>query len=276
MQFASRILSNVEVSPRYWRIRLTAPQEFISARPGQFVMARIGDGIDPLLRRPLAVFGLGTSEKSGGVPQTWFEMLYKVVGKGTAKLSSLREADSVDILGPLGTGFDAGGGDESDEDEEKLLVGGGIGLAPLHLLATELAGRRATVRLFAGGRTRGDLPCIADFERLGVECHCATEDGSFGARGFVTAALDRHLDALRGKATLYACGPDGMLRALAGIAAERGIACQVSLEGRMACGVGACLGCVAPGRAHSPRTPDYRCICTEGPVFDSRELAWGA
>jgi dihydroorotate dehydrogenase electron transfer subunit len=272
VQFAAKILSNVEISPGYWRIRLNAPPEFARARPGQFVMARVGDGIDPLLRRPLAVFDTGTPPREeGGAAQAWFEMLYRVAGKGTARLSTLREAAAIDILGPLGSGFEIG---DDDRGEEKLLVGGGIGLAPLHLLARELVRRRSPVRLFAGGRTRGDLLCLAEFERLGVDCHCATEDGSFGARGLVTAALERHLDTLEGRAALYACGPDGMLRALAGIAAERALPCQVSLEARMACGVGACLGCVAAGKRHSSQTPDYRCVCTEGPVFEAGELQW--
>ena len=273
MQFTSMILSNSEISPGYWRIRLTAPQEFGTATPGQFIMVRINDAIDPLLRRPFAIFDIGTytPAQSGAVPQVYFEMLYKVVGKGTQKLSSLHETDLVDILGPLGTGFDLG-----DADEEKLLVGGGIGLAPLYVLAKELVARKAKVRLFAGGRTKDDILCTTEFERLGVECYTATEDGSLGAQGYVTVALNRHLDALKGKATLYACGPDAMLHAVAKIAADRALPCQVSLEGYMACGVGACLGCVTPGKNHSPQTPDYRCVCAEGPVFESSELKWGA
>ena len=266
MSFVARILANIVISPGYWRIRLSTPPEFAVVRPGQFVMVRVGPGFDPLLRRPLAVFDVGTA---AGTP-VWFEMLYRVVGKGTAALSVLREGDAVDVLGPLGQGFDLGGA-----DEEKLLVGGGVGLAPLHLLAATLARRASPVRLFVGGRTRGDLLCLAEFERLGVNCHCATEDGSFGTQGLVTAALERHLDALEVPPRLYACGPDGMLRALARIAAVRALSCQVSLEGRMACGVGACLGCVTPGRGHSAQTPNHRCICTDGPVFDAGELEWG-
>ena len=265
MQFKSEILSNQEIAPAYWRIRLSAPPSFVSAKPGQFIMVQVSDSISPLLRRPFGVFNTGTDE------QPWFEMLYKVVGKGTALLASHHAGEIIDVLGPLGTGFDQG-----SDDEEKLIVGGGIGLAPLYLLATELVKRKSPVRLFAGGRTRDDLLCLEDFERLGVDCHCATEDGSYGARGFVTVALNHHLDALKGNAALFACGPDGMLHALAGIAAERHLPCQVSLEGYMACGVGACLGCVAPGKNHSAQTPDYRCVCTEGPVFEASELKWGA
>jgi len=274
MQFTSMILSNVEISPGYWRMRLTAPQEFSAATPGQFVMVRVNGAIDPLLRRPFAIFDIGihTPSQAGAVAQVFFEMLYRVVGKGTEMLASLHETDLLDILGPLGSGFIQG-----DADEEKLLVGGGIGLAPLYLLASALAAKKSPLRLFAGGRTRDDILCTTEFERLGVECYTATEDGSLGEQGYVTVALNKHLDTLQGKkATLYACGPDAMLHAVAKIAAERNIPCQVSLEGYMACGVGACLGCVAPGRGHSEETPDFRCVCTEGPVFEAADLKWGA
>ena len=264
MQFKSEILANTEVSPGYWRIRLSAPPEVAAAQPGQFVMVQVSDGISPLLRRPFGVFNTGTS------PQPWFEMLYKVVGKGTALLASHPVGKIIDILAPLGTGFDQG----SDE-EEKLIVGGGIGLAPLYLLCKALTRKKSPVRLFVGGRTQSDVLCLEEFKALGVDCHVATEDGSLGEKGFVTKALEQHLDQLQGrKATLYACGPHGMLVAVEKIATARDIPCQVSLENYMACGVGACLGCVTPGRNHAPQTPDYRCVCAEGPVFATTELQW--
>ena len=120
MQFTAMILSNAEVSPGYWRMRLTAPPEFASAQPGQFVMVRLSGAIDPLLRRPFGIFDVGmhTPAQSGAVAQPYFEMLYRVVGKGTALLSTLHGSDLLDILGPLGTGFDLG-----SPDEEKLIVG---------------------------------------------------------------------------------------------------------------------------------------------------------
>ncbi len=271
MQFTSQILSNAEVSPGYWRMRLTAPQEFAAASPGQFVMVRVNGAIDPLLRRPFGIFDVATytPAHAGAVSQPCFEMLYRVVGKGTAMLASLHETDLLDVLGPLGRGFDLG-----VPGEEKLIVGGGVGLAPLYLLAKELV-KQSAVRLFAGGRTRDDVLCITEFERLGVECYVATEDGSLGERGLVTEALVRRLNELSGRASLFACGPHGMLNAVAGIAEQRSIPCQVSLEGYMACGVGACLGCVTPGHKHSPETPDFRCVCAEGPVFEANQLGWG-
>ena len=271
MQFTAQILSNAEVSPGYWRMRLTAPPEFAAAQPGQFVMVRVNNAIDPLLRRPFGIFDVATYTPvySGAVSQPCFEMLYRVVGKGTAMLAALHETDLIDVLGPLGRGFDLG-----RDGEEKLIVGGGVGLAPLYMLARELV-KKSPVRLFAGGRTRDDVLCITEFERLGVECYVATEDGSLGEQGLVTEALVRRLDAAGGKGTIFACGPHGMLKAVAGIAEQRSIPCQVSLEGYMACGVGACLGCVAPGRNHAPETPDFRCVCAEGPVFEADQLGWG-
>ena len=263
MQFKSEILSNQEIAPAYWRIRLSAPPSFVSAKPGQFIMVQVSDSISPLLRRPFGVFNTGTDE------QPWFEMLYKVVGKGTALLASHHAGEIIDVLGPLGTGFDQG-----SDDEEKLIVGGGIGLAPLYPLCKELTQKKSPVRLFVGGRTQADILCLEDFKALGVDCHVATEDGSLGTKGFVTKALEQHLDQLSGKAALYVCGPHGMLAAVARIADARQLPCQVSLENYMACGVGACLGCVTPGKNHSPTTPDYRCVCAEGPVFASNELQW--
>lgn len=272
MQFTAMILSNSEVSPGYWRMRMTAPPELASARAGQFLMVRVNGALDPLLRRPFGIFDVGTytPAHSGAQPQPYLEMLYRVVGKGTAMLAELHETDLLDVLGPLGTGFDLG-----QAGEEKLIVGGGVGLAPLYLLARELV-KASPVRLFAGGRTRDDILCITEFERLGVECYVATEDGSLGERGLVTEALVKRIEADGGKASIFACGPHGMLGAVAAIAAQRGIHCQVSLEGYMACGMGACLGCVTPGHRHSPETPDYRCVCTDGPVFASTELNWEA
>ena len=272
MQFTSMILANAEVSPGYWRMRMTAPPGFDAAQPGQFVMVRVNAAIDPLLRRPFGIFDVGihTPAHTGANPQPYLEMLYRVVGKGTAMLSTLHETDLLDILGPLGKGFELG-----RPGEEKLIVGGGVGLAPLYFLARELV-KHSAVRLFAGGRTRDDILCITEFERLGVECYVATEDGSLGERGLVTEVLEERLDALNSHAALFACGPHGMLGAVAAIAGQRNIPCQVSLEGYMACGMGACLGCVTPGKDHAPETPDFRCVCTDGPVFDGLELKWGA
>lgn len=270
MQFTAMILDNVQVSPGYWRMRMTAPPEMLEARSGQFVMVRVNPSIDPLIRRPFGVFDVGVIQPAytGAAPQPYLEILYRVVGKGTGMLADLHKTDVLDLLGPLGRGFEHG-----PAGEEKLIVGGGVGLAPLYLLARELV-KNSPVRLFAGGRTKDDVLCITEFERLGVECYTATEDGSLGEQGLVTAVLEQRLDATANKGRIFACGPHGMLKAVAAIGARRGVPCQVSLEGYMACGMGACLGCVCEGAGHSADNPDYRCVCTEGPVFDATMLKW--
>jgi dihydroorotate dehydrogenase electron transfer subunit len=270
MQFKSMVISNVEVSPAYYRMTMTAPPAIVAATPGQFVMVRVRDAIDPLLRRPFGIFDLGTfaTEYTDCGRQTFCEILYKVVGKGTQMLASLHHGDHLDLLAPLGKGFTAG-----DPAEEKILVGGGVGLAPLYYLAKELT-KSSRVRLFAGGRNKEDILCITEFERLGVETYVATDDGTLGEQGLVTKVLETHLTAVSGKKSLFACGPFPMLKAVAGIAQRHDLECQVSLEAYMACGVGACLGCVLKGRNHTDETPDYRCVCKDGPVFPYRELRW--
>ncbi len=270
MQFKSQVLSNVEVSPGYYRMRMTAPPAVLEAFPGQFVMVRVNGAIDPLLRRPFGIYDLGTfaTPYTDCGHQTFLEILYKVVGKGTAMLADLHQGDHLDILAPLGKGFVTG-----PATEDKVLVGGGVGLAPLYLLAKELV-KSSRVRLFAGGRTKEDVLCITEFERLGVETYVATDDGSLGDRGVVTEVLTRYLAEGGGAKRLFACGPMPMLQAVARIAAQQQLPCQVSLEAYMACGMGACLGCVVPGRGHSPETPDFRCVCKDGPVFDYSELKW--
>ena len=270
MQFKSAVISNVEVSPSYFRMRMTAPPAIEGAIPGQFVMVRVNPAIDPLLRRPFGIFDLGTftTEFTDCGIQTYLEILYKVVGKGTAMLSSLHQGDHLDILGPLGKGFTTG-----DPAGAKILVGGGVGLAPLYYLARELV-QTSRVNLFAGGRNKEDILCITEFERLGVETYVATDDGTLGARGLVTEVLEEHLAKAPPNAVIYACGPHPMLSAVALLADRYGIACQVSLEAYMACGVGACLGCVVKGKNHSESTPDFRCVCKDGPVFDHTDLSW--
>ncbi|AJE03361.1 dihydroorotate dehydrogenase electron transfer subunit [Geobacter pickeringii] len=270
MQFKSTVISNQEVSPGYFRMRMTAPPELAGSQPGQFIMVRVRDAIDPLLRRPFGIFDVGVAESEfpGLGAATYLEMLYKVVGKGTEALSGYHHGDHVDVIAPLGAGFDLG-----DPEEEKILVGGGIGIAPLYYLAKTLV-QHSRVRFFLGGRTRDDILCVTEFERLGVETYVSTDDGTLGDRGLVTEVMERHIRENRSRKTLYACGPMPMLKAVAEIAQRTATPCQVSLEAYMACGMGACLGCVVKGKEHSDETPDYRCVCKDGPVFAFDQLKW--
>ena len=270
MKIDSLVISNTEVAPGYFRMRLSAPAWISRSIPGQFVMVKVRDSIDPLLRRPFGLFDIGSVDSvyPGDDKREYFELLYRVVGKGTNVMAELHHGDHLDILGPLGKGFDMG-----SLGSEKILVGGGVGLAPLYYLAKELA-KDSPVRLFAGGRGRDDIICITEFERLGIETYVSTDDGTLGEEGLVTDVLERYLADSRGEKSIFACGPIPMLKVVARIAEMSGVPCQVSLEAYMACGVGACLGCVIKGRNHSEESPDYRCVCKEGPVFDSKDLLW--
>lgn len=263
------ILSNQEISPGYYRMRILAPGYNQLAKPGQFVMFRVQRSLPPLLRRPFGIFrtGYAAPDCDGMPPKEFIELIYKVVGSGTEIMQELHQGDRVELLGPLGRGFDLGA-----PEEEKILVGGGIGLVPLYMLAEKMVAE-SKVRLLMGGRTRDDIITVTEFERLGVETYVSTEDGSLGEEGLVTQVLERKLDKYP-KASVYACGPTPMIEAVQKICSGRGTPLQVSLEALMACGVGACLGCVVKGAGHSDENPQYLCTCKQGPVFHAEQLDW--
>lgn len=234
------------------------------AAPGQFAMLSPGatsaaPRFDPLLSRPMAVYR-AASEPGGAV----VEILYKVGGRGTQLLAEARPGERVRVVGPLGTGFALPG-----PGVRALLVGGGTGIASLHDLAAA-ARSRGPVAVLLGARTAADLMGREDFAALDVALHVATEDGSAGRRGLVTALLEEALAAPRaGDDVVYACGPTPMMRRAAEIAAAAGRRCVVSLENRMACGFGVCLGCAVPRAGGG-----FALVCRDGPVLDADALAW--
>jgi dihydroorotate dehydrogenase electron transfer subunit len=265
------ILANLEIAPGYWQMRILAPGFAAVAKSGQFVMLRPEQALPTMLRRPFGIFRTGClpPECAGLPPREYMEILYKVVGQGTKIMSELHAGDRVELLGPLGRGFTI-----AETSCAKLLVGGGIGLVPLFMLAEALIRKGHQVRLLMGGRTRDDILAVTEFERLGVETYVSTDDGSLGEEGFVTRVLERKLDKYP-CAEVFACGPMPMLAAVEQICSARNVSLQVSLEAHMACGVGACLGCVVKGAGHSEGQPNYLCTCKEGPVFDAGQLDWG-
>lgn len=249
----TRVLYNKEVLPFYYKLGLEAQGSFPPAQPGQFIMLRVGD-LDPLLRRPFGVYKfLGQ-----GV-----EILYKVVGRGTAIMSRLKEGDEIDVLGPLGRPFPL-----LDGYKDILMVAGGVGIVPFYLLGVRYNTLGVRPRLLFGGRDKEDLPGLEDFQKLGIETTISTEDGSVGQKGLVTELLKKELSR-KGSSLVYACGPKGMLRAVAHMAQEAGVTCYVSLDRVMACGIGACLGCAVKTRGQG-----YKMVCKDGPVFDARDIVW--
>src|SRR5688572_2517087 len=233
-----------------------------TARAGQFVMIKAGTSAEPPLRRPFSILDVDAARGT-------FRLFLKAVGAGSRALADLRDGEVAQCLGPLGVPFPA-----PAADREALLVAGGYGIAPFHLFCRELGREGRGARVFYGGRTAGDLQIRDAFDALGVPLVAATDDGSLGHHGRVTEPLEAHLDAHGGPFQIYACGPDAMLHAVARVAARRGVPAQVSLDPWMGCGVGTCLGCVVRMQTAEDARPHYRCACTEGPVFDAREVVW--
>ena len=258
------VLWNQPAAPDYYRMGLACTTGFDTAKPGQFIMVRTGTEAPPLLRRPFSLLGLIREEDR----VTGIEILFKVVGKGTEKLSRCKEGDRLSVIGPLGTAFLV-----PDSCRQLILVAGGVGVPPIRFLAQSLLEHDRSLNrcvVFVGGRTKDDLVCISEFDLPGFLLDVSTDDGSQGNQGVVTRSLVRALDA--GPADLIcACGPSGMLKAVSAIAVDRGIPCQVSIEAMMACGMGACLGCAVNVRDDDVR---YRHVCVDGPVFDAHRLQW--
>jgi len=238
------------------------PEVAEGARAGQFVMIKASTVSDPILRRPFSIMSVDPREDA-------FTLFLKVVGPGSRALAELRPGEEAGCLGPLGRPFTA-----PPEGHEAVCVAGGYGIAPFVLFGDELRRARRRARIFYGGRTVTDLQLREPFGALEAPLACATDDGSFGHQGRVTEAVEAYLETRPGPATLYACGPDAMLHAVARLAERRGLPAQVSLDPWMGCGLGTCLGCVVRIRRADEARPKYRCACTEGPVFDAREVVW--
>jgi dihydroorotate dehydrogenase electron transfer subunit len=251
-----QIVSNERDTDLYFRLVVRAPQIAPLVRPGQFAHVRVLPMQGALLRRPFSIF-----EASGDT----FSILYKVVGQGTKVLSAMLPCEELSVIAPLGNGFTV----PPPGGETPLLVAGGYGMAAMYLLAQRSP---QTGIVFVGGRRRVDILCEKEFQALGWEVRATTEDGSHGEKGLVTGPLLSELKRGLAGRKLFACGPTPMLKAVGKIADDFGLPAELSMDEHMCCGVGVCLTCVVPVRAGE--TWEYQRTCTEGPVFDSRRVAW--
>lgn len=277
---AATVLENREVARGTFLLRVAAPEIARRILPGQFVMVRgPGEGADdPLLGRPFALYEVQRDDS--GEPVS-LDVVYLVIGRGTAALSRRRPGDRVDVWGPLGNGFG-----RSPGPGPAVFVAGGIGQTPFLALGREWLGRTtygdaprdvgmpvASATLLYGARSADFLAGVEDMERAGIGVEIATDDGSTGRPGFVTGLLQDRLDAEERPAKIVACGPPLMLAAVAKLALAHGVPCDVSLENHMACGFGACFSCVTPILQDDGR-PDLRRVCVEGPVFPADRVDW--
>ena len=241
------IKHKVVYNDKYFSLVLQHPDRLPEIEAGQFVEVEVPGNKQVMLRRPISIHDVDPVANT-------MTLLIQVAGKGTLTLSRMNEGDILNIVYPLGHGF-------SQEGKNVLLVGGGAGIAPLLHLSKCLKAKGVTTTILLGGRTAELIPVRDEFNPYGTVAY-ATEDGSLGEKGLVT----QHSLFSADYDHIYTCGPTPMMKAVARYAMEKGIECEVSLENMMACGVGACLCCVVDS------DQGHKCVCKEGPVFDTRQL----
>jgi dihydroorotate dehydrogenase electron transfer subunit len=278
-QAKAKIVYSKRIKGSYFKSILSSPRIALGALPGQFVNIKLNNCYEVLLRRPFSIHRVNGPN---------IEVLYEVLGKGTQILAQKKPAEYLDIIGPLGKGFNL---EPCTLDHVPILVAGGMGVAPLIFLADKLAqGTRhktQTKRLvLIGAKTKKQILCEKEFKKLGCDVKIATDDGSRGFKGKVSDLLRKVLVtghraqgtgvkikrlapcALYHEPILYACGPRPMLKEIANISKKYNIPAQISLEEHMACGMGACLGCAVNTEN------GYQRVCKEGPVFAADEIVW--
>jgi dihydroorotate dehydrogenase electron transfer subunit len=259
IQEKCRILDHQKVTSKDFKLTISSAYISSHAEPGQFVNVKCGESYDPLLRRPLSVHRVSKERKT-------FDLLYEVVGRGTEMLSNYSVGAELDILGPLGKGF------AIDKDKQiAVLAGGGMGVAPLMILADELKKNVKALYVLIGANNRDRILCEQDFKSVTDQVLVSTDDGSYGKKGLISDILLDVLENTIGTGnwelgTIYACGPKEMLKAVVDMAFQKKIDCQVSMEQHMACGIGTCLGCVIKTKE------GYKKVCDDGPVFDANEI----
>jgi dihydroorotate dehydrogenase electron transfer subunit len=262
---ACTVVENREITPGNFLLTLRVPRGFTRPVPGQFVHLRVSPDVEPLLRRPYSMEGFF---ERGGIRAV--RIYYSVVGRGSKALAVQPKGQKLDLIGPLGLGFNP------RPRRTPILVAGGRGVAPLLFLARKLREKKRPFVFLFGARGSRELYGVREIR--GGRLHLATDDGSVGYRGTALGLLSREWESGEHSpltAEIFTCGPHGLLHEVAEFAAERGIRCEASLEGPMACAVGACRGCpvpLLPGA--SGNGTRYPAMCIEGPVMDATIVDW--
>lgn len=250
-QFRAKIIFNKKIALHHHVLAFRTPKGAKKVNPGQFFNVKVGGSYDPLLRRPFGAHKIAGSK---------IEILYKVVGKATKILSERKPDEMLDVLGPLGNGFDIKSL-LSSGSSSVALIAGGHGVAPLYALAKNLKTFGLKISVFIGASSKKYVVCDGDFKKLGLKVHVATEDGSKGHKGLVT-------DLLKSGCSICACGPKPMLKAVAKLSGKYKTYCQVSMEEYLGCGTGICMGCAIKTCSGN------KLVCKDGPVFNAKEIIW--
>ena len=228
-------------------------------KPGNFIEIRINENLDPFLRRPISIYNI---EKEKSI----IEIIFQVKGKGTELLSKKQEGDFIDIIGPLGNGVF-----KFEKHKNIAVIGGGIGIFPLYELTKEAKELNLNIDTYIGFRNKELVVLEKEFENTSNNLTITTDDGSYKNKGFAIDYLKENLKTKKVDC-IYTCGPLPMIKAVKALAKENNIECQISLEEKMGCGLGVCLGCAVKTAESSKEDPQYVHVCKDGPVFESKTV----
>ncbi len=256
-QVFAKLIKKEKLLDGLYKFSVEAKEIVDVANPGNFVEIRVNENLDPFLRRPISIYNL---DKENGI----LEFVFQVKGKGTEILSKKEEGDLIDIIGPLGSGTF-----KFEGKQNIAIIGGGIGIFPLHELAKQAKNNGLNIHTYLGFRNKELVTLEEEFEAVSTKLTITTDDGSYKEKGFAINFLSEDLEKENFDG-IYACGPLPMLRAVKKLAEEKNIPCQISLEEKMGCGMGVCLGCAVKTAASSNEAPEYVHVCKAGPVFDSK------
>lgn len=255
----AKLLSKSELMPEIFKFSVQANEIVNSAKPGNFIEIRVNDSIEPFLRRPISIYNM---DKENGI----LEFIFQVKGKGTEILSKRNEGELIDIVGPLGYGTF-----KYSDYNNIAIIGGGIGIFPLYELAKNAKNDNKNVSIYLGFRNKDLVMLEKEFDNVSNNLVITTDDGTYGQKGFAIDFLKKDLENNKIDC-IYACGPLPMLRAVRALAMEQDIPCQISLEERMACGLGVCLGCAVKTAKSPADAPEYWHVCKGGPVFQAKDV----
>ncbi len=258
-QILAELIKKEKIIEGIFKFSVKAEKIVKDSKPGNFIEIRVSDGIDPFLRRPISIYNL---DKENEI----LEFIFQVKGKGTEILSKKEIGDKIDIIGPLGFGT------FNFEKYNKIaIIGGGIGIFPLYELSKQAKGSGKKVNCYLGFRDKEFVMLEQEFTNVTNNLKICTDNGSYGIKGY---AIDELIKDMKNEKyeCIYACGPIPMLRAVKKYANENGINAQISLEERMGCGLGVCLGCAVKKASSPAEAPEYFHVCKGGPVFNSKDV----
>ena len=255
----AELVDKQQLKKDLFKFSIKAPNIVKNSKQGNFIEIRVSEQTEPFLRRPISIYNL---DRDNGV----LEFIFQVKGKGTEILSKKEVGDLIDVVGPLGYGT------FKYEDYQNIaVIGGGIGIFPLYELAKCAKNDNKTVNTYIGFRNQDLVVLEEEFKQVSNNLILTTDDGSYGKKGFAINFLEEDIN--NGKIdSIFACGPLPMLKAVQKLASDKNIPCQISLEEKMACGLGVCLGCAVKTASSSKENPEYLHVCKAGPVFNSKDV----